>query len=252
MGKRLRAVIIDDEQRARRVLTSSLAEINANIEIVSEAANVPAGVIEINKHKPDVVFLDIEMPDYSGFELLGFFREIDFEIIFITAYNQYAIQAFEVSAMDYLLKPIRIDLLEKSVIKLEEKLNKSNIGERLNALQANIKSDQIEKIAIPVSDGLVFVKIEEIVHIEADGSYATLHLEDGTSMFVSKKLKFFEDILIQRENFYRVHRSHIVSIKHVKKYNRNETLIFLENNKIVKVARDGKAEFESYLKNVME
>lgn len=250
MEKKLRAIIIDDEQRARRVLATSLLEIDANIEVVAEASDVPKGVLEINRHKPDVVFLDIEMPDYNGFELLGFFQEVDFEIIFVTAYNEYAIQAFEVSAIDYLLKPVRIDLLENAILKLEKKLESSTMFERLNALKTNLGSENIEKIAIPVSDGLVFVKVTEISHIEADGSYSNLYLQNGTKMLVSKKLKFFEDMLEGRTNFYRVHRSIIVNVETIKKYNRNDSLIVLENGTKLKVARDNKALFEDHLKSI--
>jgi len=246
----IKAVIIDDELRARRVLSSSIMECTSSIDIVAEAADVPSGVLAINKYKPDVVFLDIEMPDYSGFELLSFFREIDFEIVFVTAYNQYAIQAFEVSAIDYLLKPIRIDLLEKAILKLEQKIHNSQINDRLDVLKTNLQHHKIEKITIPVSDGLIFVKVSDISYIEADGSYAHLHQENGSKMMISKNLKYFENALEESDQFYRVHRSFLVNVANIYKYNRHDSLILLENGTKIKVAREIKTKFEQSLKNI--
>lgn len=248
MNQKFKAIIIDDEERARSVLSSMLKEYCSDtIEVVSLCANVPQGVLEINRKNPDVVFLDIEMPDYSGFELLGFFKDVDFEIIFVTAYNKYALRAFEVSVVDYILKPVRIDKLETAVEKLQTKLQ-LRMFDRLELLKTNLQSDKIKKIAVPVSDGLILVKVDEISHIDADGSYVKLHLNDGTNMFVSKKLKYFEDLLSNQYNFYRVHRSHLINIEFIKKYNRHESLVMLENNYKIKVARDNKVEFEERVK----
>jgi len=248
MSDTIKAIIIDDEERARRLLSTALSEHCDDIEVIALCANVPEGVLAINKEKPDVVFLDIEMPDYSGFELLGFFREVDFEIVFVTAYNQYAVQAFEVSAIDYILKPIRIDKLESAVAKLRTKLASATMYDRLETLKSNLASDKIAKIAVPVSDGLIFVKTDDISHVEADGSYAKLWLTNGSNLLVSKKLKYFEELLINQDNFYRVHRSHLVNMANIQKYDRHESLVILENGTKVKVARDSKTAFESQLK----
>ncbi len=243
----MKAIIIDDEERARRVLSTMIEEYCHEIEVVSCCENVPQGVLEINRKKPDVVFLDIEMPDYSGFELLEFFKDVDFEIIFVTAYNKYALRAFEVSAIDYILKPVRIDQLENAVEKLKNKLQLT-MGDRLDVLKTNLQTEKVKKIAVPVSNGLILIKINEISHIDADGSYAILHLIDGENMLVSKKLKYFEDLLSDQDNFYRVHRSHLINIEYVKKYNRHESEILLENQQKIKVARDNKVEFEEKIK----
>jgi two-component system LytT family response regulator len=246
----LKSIIIDDEQRARRVLAASLIEIDANIEVVAEASDVPSGVLAINKHQPDVVFLDIEMPNYSGFELLDFIKDVTFDIIFVTAYNQYAIKAFEISAVDYLLKPVRIDLLEKAVNKIEEKHDKDMIMEKLDTLKSNLKHERIEKLAIPVSDGLEFIKVSDIMFIEADGSYVQLNFLDGSKMIVSKNLKYFANALESAKAFYRVHRSYLVNLNCVKKYNRHDNLLVLENGTTVKVAREGKTKLEDVIKNI--
>jgi two-component system LytT family response regulator len=248
MKEKLKAIIIDDEERARRVLSTMLKEFcSDSIEVVSQCSNVPQGVLEINRNNPDVVFLDIEMPDYSGFELLDFFKDVDFEIIFVTAYNKYALKAFEVSAVDYILKPVRIDQLEAAVAKLHGKYT-MRMYDRLKLLKTNLQSD-IKKIAIPVSDGLVLVKVNEISHFVADGSYSKVHLMDGTNMLVSKKLKYFEDLLENQSNFYRIHRSYLVNLDFIKKYNRHESEVSLENNIQIKVSRDQKVKFEEMIKN---
>lgn len=244
---KIKAIIIDDEERARRLLSGMLEEYCSEVEVVSLCENVPQGVLEINRKKPNVVFLDIEMPDYSGFELLEFFKDVDFEIIFVTAYNKYALRAFEVSAVDYILKPVKIDQLEHAVDKLQNKLRLSMV-DRLELLKINLQTERIRKIAVPVSDGLILIKVNEISHIDADGSYSKLFLVDGSNMLVSKKLKYFEELLSNQDNFYRIHRSHLINIEHVKKYNRHESEITLENNLRLKVARDNKVEFEERIK----
>jgi len=248
MKQKIKAIIIDDEERARRVLSGMLEEFCDDVEIVGSSENVPQGVLEINRKKPDVVFLDIEMPDYSGFELLEFFKDIDFEIIFVTAYNKYALRAFEVSAIDYILKPVRIDQLEIAVKKVTEKLHLTTMHNRIETLKSNLQSEEIKKIAVPVSDGLLFIKVNEISHINADGSYAQLYLIDGSNMLVSKKLKYFEDLLSNQHNFFRVHRSHLINLNFIKKYNRHESEVLLENNQSVKIARDNKVDFENKIK----
>lgn len=248
MSETIKAIIIDDEERARRLLSTTLIDHCEDVEVLAQCSNVPEGVLAISQHKPDVVFLDIEMPDYSGFELLGFFREVDFEIIFVTAYSQYAIQAFEVSAVDYILKPIRIDKLEAALDKLRSRISSATMFDRLETLKANLQGDKIAKIAVPVSDGLIFVKTDNISHVEADGSYAKLWLVNGSNMLISKKLKYFEDLLKNQDNFYRVHRSHLVNMENIQKYNRHDSLVLLENGTKIKVARDNKVEFENAMK----
>ena len=248
MKQKIKAIIIDDEERARRVLSSMLKEYCFDdIEVISQCSNVPQGVLEINRKKPDVVFLDIEMPDYSGFELLEFFKDVDFEIIFVTAYNQYALRAFEVSAVDYILKPVKIDQLENSVKKLKKKLLLT-MHDRLEVLKTNLQTNKIKKITVPVSDGLILIKTNEISHIDANGSYSILHLIDGSNMLVSKNLKYFNELLSNQDNFYRIHRSHIINVEYIKKYNRHESNITLENNQKIKVARDSKVKFEEKIK----
>ena len=246
----INAIIIDDEERARNTLSSLLLNYCPEINMLATCANVPDGVIAINKYKPDVVFLDIEMPDYNGFELLSFFREIDFDIIFVTAYSEYAIKAFEVSAVDYILKPIDIDQLKNSVEKLKQKKLHSQMQEQIELLKESYKGEDIRKIALSMSDGLTFVVVADIVLLEADGAYTTFYLKYGQKIVVSKKLKFYEDILSNRSFFFRTHRSYLVNVNFIKKYSRSENAILMDNNITISISRDRKQEFESLLKEL--
>ncbi|UXX79946.1 LytTR family DNA-binding domain-containing protein [Reichenbachiella carrageenanivorans] len=242
--KKIKGVIIDDEARARRLLSVMIAEYCPEVEIVAESGQVPDGVLQINKYRPDVVFLDIEMPDYSGFELLDFFREVDFQIIFVTAYSQYAVRAFEVSAVDYLLKPVQIGQLEKAVGKLKN-AETQPMQAKLEVLKGNMEANRVSKIAVPVSDGLIFLPVEEVVYIDADGAYSYIYMADGSKQLVSKKLKYFDDMLVGSSDFVRIHRSHLLNLRFVKKYNRHESMVELENDITLQVARSHKVELEN-------
>jgi len=244
----LKAIIIDDEERARTALSSLLKDFCQEVLILESCSNVPDGVLAINRNNPDVVFLDIEMPEYSGFELLNFFKEIDFEIIFVTAYNEYAIKAFEVSALDYLLKPVDIDKLKLAVEKAKSKQFENSIKDRINILKESFSGEQFNKIALPMSEGLLFVDTSDIVYLEADGAYTEVWLKNGSKILVSKKIKFFEEVLELRPNFFRSHRSYMVNINFIKRYNKSENTLALDNGKTIVISRDKKAEFEQQLK----
>lgn len=242
----IKAVIIDDEESARDVLHTLLMDYCPDVKVLDKVCDVPKGVISINKHKPDVVFLDVEMPQYSGFELLDFFNEIDFEIIFVTAYSEYAIQAFQISAIDYLLKPLQIDKLENAVLKLNDKIQTSTSGDRINNLKKNLEQQNFEKIALPTSEGYEFIQVKNISYLEADGSYTHVYFRnDNKKIVVSKRLKFFEELLYQFPLFFRNHRSYIVNLEGIERYNRSENFLKLENEKSIPLARDNKQAFEA-------
>lgn len=221
-----------------------------DVEIVATCKSVPEGVLAINKYRPKLVFLDIEMPEYTGFELLGFFRDVDFEIIFVTAYNEYALRAFEVSATDYLLKPVDVDKLKSAVEKARKKINGNDMQLRMDLLKESFRTKQFSKIALPMSEGLLFVETAEIMYLEADGAYTEVWLVNGSKMVVSKKLKFFEEVLADHPGFFRSHRSFIVNINQILKYSKSESLIKLDNGKLITISRDRKADFEQQLKSL--
>lgn len=248
--EKIKAIIIDDEERGRNTLSSLVGVYCDDVEIIATCSNVPEGVIAINKYKPDLVFLDVEMPVYNGFELLNFFSEVNFEIIFVTAYSDYAIKAFEVSAVDYLLKPVEIDQLKSAVEKFELRMSQRNSQNRLELLKDVLSNDDIKRIAVPVSNGLEFIDLSELVLLEAEGAYTWVHLNNGEKFLVSKKLKFFEDLLVGREIFYRPHRSHLIHLNYIKKYLKGEGTIIMEGKQIVSISRDKKTEFEERLRSL--
>jgi len=246
----LKAIIIDDEEGARFTLSTLLEEYCPSVSIIAQCSNVPEGVLAINKHTPDIVFLDIEMPEYNGFELLEFFKIVDFEIIFVTAYSQYAIRAFEVSAVDYLLKPVEIEQLQAAVEKASQKRTQANIMQRLDLMKSTYNGDEIKKIALPMSDGLMFVDVAEIILFEADRAYTHVFLKNGSKITVSKPMRTFEDILENRNFIYRPHRSHLININYIKKYVRGDGMIFMDNGVALPVSRERKQEFEALLKEL--
>lgn len=217
----MNAIIIDDEKRARVTLQLLLKEYCPNITIVADCENLPEGIKAIRKHRPTIVFLDIEMPGHSGLELLDFFdeNEIDFSIIFTTAYNQYAIQAFKFSAIDYLLKPINPTQLVEAIKRLEKNIQKI---ENLQALKENILKENITKIAVPSGSSLIFIDTTKISYIKGEGAYSEVFCNNGTKHLVSRNLKNFEDILCVDNRFLRVHKSYIVNLEQVVSFNKSD------------------------------
>jgi two-component system LytT family response regulator len=194
---------------------------------------------------PDVVFLDIEMPKYSGLELFSFFREVDFGVIFVTAYSEFAIRAFELNAIDYLLKPVDGEKLKNAVTKLERRNS-----ERFIALQEGYARQEFHRIALPVSDGLLFVEVAHIMLLEADGAYTHVWLADGSKLLVSKRLLFFEQVLADRESFLRVHRTYVVNFNHASRYSKAESLLVMDNQMSIPVPKERKAQIEEALRKI--
>ena len=242
----MKAVIIDDEQKARRLLRLLLEENCPQITAIETAEDLPKGVALINEFQPDIVFLDIEMPGYSGIQLLEFFtpEQINFEVIFTTAYSEYAIKAFELNAIDYLLKPLRHDQLETAVHKAIQQIGQSKVSERLEELRNTLKVSNIRKIGLPVSNGVLFVELDDVIMMEADRMYTKVFTTGDGELLVSKPMKFFTDILEGVREFYRPHRSFVINLKHIKQYvNQDGGYIIMDNQKLVGISKDKKDEF---------
>ena len=232
----MKAIIIDDEKRARVSLQLLLEEYCPEIEIVAQCENLPEGVKAINKYQPELVLLDIEMPGHSGLELLDFFNEneITFSIIFTTAYNEFAIQAFKLSAIDYLLKPI---VPEELVLAIERFQKQKN--QQFKALAENINKESFEKIAVPSGNTFILLKIAEIVYIKAEGSYSEVIMKDKSKHMVSRNLKNFEEILNSDKRFLRTHKSYLVNFDEVIAYNKSDGgWLELQNNITIPVSSD--------------
>lgn len=250
MVTQLKAIIVDDEERARNTLSTLLQEFCPSVSVEATCKNVPEAVEKIKEIQPDLVFLDIEMPEYNGFELFDFIENVNFETIFVTAYDHYAIKAFEVSAIDYLLKPVEIDLLQKAVQKAEKKIVQPGIKEQVSILKTAYKGEDVKKIALPLMDGLTFVDLSDIILLAADGAYTNVILKNKSKILVSKRLKFFEDLLENRPVFFRAHRSNLINVNYIRKYLKGKNTIEMDNGTEVALSRDRKQEFENLLKDL--
>lgn len=246
----MKALIIDDETKARSLLTNIINEHCTGIEVVAEAPDIKTAVKILNNNTIDLVFLDIEMPNENGFALFDYFENPTFKTIFCTAYSEYAVKAFEVSAIDYILKPISILKLQSAIEKAIKQNEQNEIANKISVLKDNISVNQLQKIALPLADGFTFIKLENILYFEADGSYT--HVICKTENFlVSKKIKEFDELLENDSRFFRVHRSFLVNAHEIKKYSKKDgaTLLF-ENQKSIPVARDKKADFEEIINKI--
>lgn len=246
--KNIKAILVDDEERARNVLSTLLEKHIPEISLVDKCEDVEQAVESIKKNKPDVVFLDIEMPRYAGYEIVDFFKDIDFEIIFVTAYDHYAIKAFELSAIDYLLKPIDISRLKEAVGRLSEKLGNRKMEENYKLLIESLKEEKTDKIIIPVNREQKVLYLEEIIAIEAKESYSVLWCSEDQKYMVSKNLKHFESILENTE-FFRSHKSWLINSTKINSYSKKSLEITLEKDIKAKLSKYKKPDFEErYIK----
>lgn len=218
----LRVVIIDDEADAVKFIEGIITEYCPNLEIAGTAHSAREGVSVISQTNPDLVFLDVQMPHGSGFDLLSSFPVKSFDVIFITAYNHYAIQAIKFSAIDYILKPVNISELIEAVNKVEQKrVSKEYSNLNYTSLLENLKAPVPSKLAIPTNDGIEYLNTSEIIRIEADRSYSWFFLTDNRKHLVSRNLKEYQELL-QDLNFFRPHNSHLINMIFVKKFIRHE------------------------------
>lgn len=222
-----KAIIIDDEPKARKLLAAMLSDFDSGLDIVAECEDLPAGVKAIHKYKPDLIFLDIEMPGHSGLEILDFFNEdeIDFSIIFTTAYSQYALQAFKISALDYLLKPINMDELREAVRRFHQRERREE--EQWKALRQNIDPGKPKKIGLPQSNGIKFVEADQIWYVKGEGAYSEVYCVDNEKLIISRNLKYIEDLLDGLPFMVRCQKSYIVNVHHIRAYIKSDGGYFL-------------------------
>ena len=217
--KELKAIIIEDEEASRNVLRSYISSYCKNVVLLGEASNIIEGEKLIKEFNPQLVFLDIEMPFGNGFDLLDKLDEIDFEVVFITAYSNYAIRALNLSAAYYLLKPIDIDELVSAVDKVTDTIQNREEFSNTQILAENLRAvtNKDQKIVFPQMDGFEVVQISNIIRAEASDNYTTFYLVGGKKYLLSKTLKYYEDMLVGL-GFFRSHKSHLINIIHVLKY----------------------------------
>lgn len=230
----MRTVIIDDETKGRQTLRNFIAKYAPELIIIGEAENIEQGVNLIDKEKPELVFLDIQMPDGTGFDLLGQVMFDEFKLIFCTSHDQYAIKAFRFSAIDYLLKPIDPDIFIAAIKKVK---NESSILLKPKLEVLNQNSEKFLRIALHSANNISLVNITDIVRLESNVNYTKFVLNGGTSILISKTLKEYDELLSEH-GFIRVHKSHLINIKYVKQYIKGEGgWVILADNTKVEVSR---------------
>ena len=239
----LKAIIIDDEWKGRVALRQKLLDYCGDVQVVAEAADGEEGIAMIKLHHPHIVFLDIEMPRMDGFDMLRSIENKNFQIVFTTAYDQYAIRAVKFAAFDYLLKPVDIEELRACIARIRQSVQ-IHTGQKLTVLEENMHPGAaLRKIAIPTLDGLLFFNISDIVHLEAQSNYTAVYFQDGTRLLASRTLKEFEELLPQ-DIFFRAHHSHMINLNYIKRYIRGDGgKIEMQNVNYVDLARRKKEEF---------
>ncbi len=246
--EKLRIILVDDEDLALDVLTNLICRSSTPVDIVATCNDVLEAVNKINELKPDVVFLDVQMPDYAGYEIVNFFDEINFEIIFVTAYDQYAIKAFELSAIDYIVKPVERYRLEEALQKVMEKREQIAVKENYQVLLDSMRGKELGKIILPeITDGQLSRRVlhfKDIIAVEAMRSYCQIHLKDESPFLISRNLKYFESLLPEKHTFFRSHRSWILNLDYVEKYYRKSDEVGMGKDIVAKVSKNRLSLFE--------
>ncbi len=244
----MKVVIVDDEKDAVSSLELMLNEFCPGTTIIGKAFSVIDAIKEIQNKKPDLVFLDIEMPHGTGFDILESIPDRKFAVIFTTAHNDYAIKAIKASALDYLLKPVDIEELQNAIKKAEEQIQKSIFP----TLNKEISVSQIpKKIAVQSSNSTEFVNIDEIIRLEAEGSYSNIFLINNKKIIASKNLKEFQNMLPQNM-FYRAHNSHLINLLQVKRFLRNEGMVEMNDGSSITLSRRNRDEFIQQMTKLSE
>jgi two-component system, LytTR family, response regulator len=241
----LTAVIIDDEANSVDVLKSLLATYCPNVRVVGQGENAAAGRKLVAEYTPDIVFLDIEMPFESGFDMLDSLEYKNVSVIFVTAYDHYALKAIKYLAMDYLLKPVDIDELKQAVKKAADRKEQQSFQAAPVSLLKNYleKGQDNSKVALPMADGIQFVNRNEIVRCEACGNYTRIYLQENRTYLVARTLGEYEDLL-SPHNFLRIHHAHLINLDHIEKYVRGEGgYVIMSDGAIVDISRRKKQDF---------
>jgi two-component system LytT family response regulator len=241
----IRTVLVDDELDSIRVMERLLEAHCPNINIVGKAGGVETALELIQSTRPDLLFLDIEMTQGNAFDLLNKLKPLNFLVIFVTAFAEYAIRGFKYSALDYLLKPIDIDELVTAVGRAAERLQEKNLTDQLKIFQENIGTYQLyqQKLAVPIPTGLMFVVIKDIIRLEAKGSYTMIHLPNKEHLLTTRNIKEYETLLPD-SIFFRAHNSHIINLLQIKKYHKGRGgSVIMEDGSSIDVASRRREEF---------
>lgn len=247
---KISCIIIDDEPNNVENLQNIINTYCPDFEVVATAFDAADGSVKIKVHQPDLVFLDIQMPEASGFDLLRNFNSINFEVIFITAYDQYGIQAIKFSALDYLLKPINLAEFRHAIARAKEKIMSKKRNYSIDNLLEYMKTGQREspKIALPMQNEIIYVKVNTIIRCEADDNYTKFFLDSMEQILVSKTLKNFVELL-EPHRFARTHQSHLVNLNFVKSYLKEDGgILLLNDNTKIPISRQNLEKIRDLLK----
>ena len=245
----LKAVIVDDESHGRQTLEKLLEWIDADVEVISTFGDPRKAIVYLNEKNVDLVFLDIEMPEVNGFELLSQIVKIDFDIIFTTAYDEFALQAFKVHAVDYLLKPIQEEELKEAIKQVKSKQSGKISENLLSVLSQNLnKEARLKKIAFPTSVGLEFIQRDQIIRCASEGNYTRIIVQNREPLLISKTLKLVEELIGDGDQFVRTHASHLVNLTFVAKYIKGSGgQLIMEDGIAIPVSKQRKSDlFDSF------
>lgn len=247
----LRALLVDDSPGSLNTLRQIISRYTPQVEVVGEATSVEEAITLIAQKAPNLILLDIEMPRATGFDLLKKVKNQSFKVIFVTAFDQYAIEAIKFSALDYILKPIDYEEFQSAIKRAEKSFETDLEHEKLACLLENLKQPQssFQKIAIPMQFGFQFMLIDKIVHLEAEGNYTWIFTSDGNKMLSSKKIIAYEQLL-EKQGFIRCHRSHMVNIRYIHSYHKEAGgYLVLEDGTEIQIGRSKKGKV---LKQIMD
>ena len=248
----INAIIIDDEKNALEVLEMQLNQYCENVHIVAKANGGIKGIEAIKKYSPDLVFLDIEMPHKNGFDVLTETKQYNYDVIFTTAYDQFAIKAFKYSAIDYLLKPIDIIELQQAVDKIKNKQGGNSLDEKIKALFYQLQTPQklTNKIALPIGDSMQFMEPDEIIRCESDSNYTHIFLANGKKITMAKTLKEVEEN-INGTSLFRIHQSHLVNMNRISKYIKGDgAYVVMDDGTQITISRNKKEAFMETFRKV--
>jgi two-component system LytT family response regulator len=232
----IRTIVIDDEKNARETILNMLKAYCRDVEVLATASSVKEGLMVLGEHKPDLLLLDIRMADGTGFDLLKKLGHVDFLVIFITAFEEFAIRAIKFSALDYILKPLDPDELVNAVQKAREVIERENMTEKLQALYENLDLSTSKKIVLKTTDSVHILMLKDIVRCESEKNYTHFFTVSKEKITVSKTLKDYHEML-KDFSFYRVHQSHLVNLLHVKRYDKQEGgFLIMDDNSAVPVS----------------
>lgn len=234
----LKAIIVDDEERSVDNLELIILQYCPEVSIAGKAYSGKEGIQVILDNQPDIVFLDVEMPHMDGFEMLESMKDRNFDVVFVTAYNHYAIKAFKVNAVDYIMKPVNIQELINAVKKIAGERNEKPVDPgKYSSLLENIRKNKSNRFVVSTNEGLEYIPIHDIIYFQADRSYTNIILVSNRKSVLSKPLTNIEQSLTHHPNFYRVHKAALVNIEYVKRINRSQGYVEMINGNKVPLAR---------------